>query len=59
MILGVPTADRDGDNEVGVSCGSGDCTGGNCCCSFLIGLVVLDEGLLSLFRLRVSCLCLI
>jgi hypothetical protein len=25
----------------------------------LIGLVVLDEGLLSLFRLRVSCLCLI
>lgn len=61
MILGVPTADKEGDNDVGVSCGSGDCTHGNCCCgcSFLIVLVVLTGGLLSLLRFRVSCRCLV
>lgn len=62
MIFGVPTADREGDNEVGVSCGSGDCTDVNCCCgccSFLIVLVVVFiAGLLSLLRFRVSCRCL-
>lgn len=62
-ILGVPTAERDGDNEVGVSCGSGDCIDVNrCCgCSFLIDLVVVfvAVGLVSLFLLRVSCRCLL